>query len=161
MQLPSMPIERLQSWLREFTLGESLTDPTKDCNQMSKTKTAPQNDYFQLTRRGDLVVMIPSPDIENLPANLIEPASQIVLSSLKANPATNMIVDLSRMPSFGSEFISFLLRCHLVVKKQDCELVLAGVNPRMRELLQQTALDTLWALYDDRDQAIEALSGSD
>jgi anti-anti-sigma regulatory factor len=62
---------------------------------------------------------------------------------------------------FGSAFITFLLRCHLPVKQTGGELVLAGVSARIRELLRTTQLDTLWALYDTRAEAIEALSGSD
>jgi anti-anti-sigma regulatory factor len=68
---------------------------------------------------------------------------------------------MSRVQFFGSEFISFLLRCHLIVKKHGCEMVLAGVSDRIRELLRQTALDTLWAIYDDQPQAVNALRGAD
>jgi anti-sigma B factor antagonist len=122
---------------------------------------SPQQEYFQLTRRGDVFLMIPSPEIEALPSNLIEPAAQIVWASLRENPGTHLIVDLSNVSYFGSEFISFLLRCHLVVKKHACELVLAGVSPRIRELLRQTALDTLWAIYENRAEALDALGGLD
>jgi anti-anti-sigma factor len=116
-----------------------------------------QKEYVQLVRRGDLFIMIPSPEIETLPSNLIEPAAQLVLGALREHPSSNIIVDLSKVSYFGSEFISFLLRCHLVVKKNDNELVLAGVSPRIRELLRQTALDTLWAIYTDVKEAIDAL----
>lgn len=114
-------------------------------------------EYVQLVRRGDLFVMIPSPEIETLPSSLIEPAAQLVLASLREHPSSNIIVDLSKVSYFGSEFISFLLRCHLVVRRNDCELVLAGVSPRIRELLRQTALDTLWAIYGNTQEAIDAL----
>jgi anti-sigma B factor antagonist len=47
------------------------------------------------------------------------------------------------------------------VKKGGSELVLAGVNNRIRELLRVTQFDTLWALYDSRGEALQALTGSD
>jgi anti-anti-sigma factor len=84
-----------------------------------------------------------------------------VLAPLRDRPATNVVFDMTKVRFFGSEFISFLLRCHVIVKKHGCEMVLAGVSEPIRELLRQTALDTLWAVYDDCDQALEALSGSD
>ena len=90
-----------------------------------------------------------------------ETAAQIVLSPLKANPPSNVIVDLSRVKFFTSEFISFLLRCHVIVKRHHGELVLAGVSTAVRELLRQTALDTLWAIYTSRQQALDALGGTD
>src|SRR5262245_61540864 len=117
--------------------------------------------YLSFRRHGEVAVVDVSADIENLPSSAIETAAQVVLSPLKANPPSNVIVDLSKVQFFTSEFISFLLRCHVIVKKHHGELVLAGVSPRVRELLRQTALDTLWAIYDDRRQALEALGGAD
>jgi anti-sigma B factor antagonist len=120
----------------------------------------PGREYFQTLWRGEIMVVVPAPEVEQMATNDIETAAQVVLAPLKARPATNVIVDLSRVRFFGSEFISFLLRCHVIVKMHDCEMVLAGVSDRIRELLRQTALDTLWAIYEDREQALEALGGS-
>lgn len=105
------------------------------------------------------MIVLPAPEIEELPSSVIETAAQVVLSPLKSQPASQVIFDLSRVSFFGSEFISFLLRCHVIVKKHDSEMVLASVSSRVRELLRQTALDTLWAIYDNRAQALAALSG--
>ena len=118
------------------------------------------SECFQTLRRGDIMIVVPSSEVEQLSSSVIDTAAQVVLAPLKARPATNVIFDLSRVHFFGSEFISFLLRCHVIVKKEDCEMVLAGVSDRIRELLRQTALDTLWAIYDTRSQALEALGGS-
>ena len=120
-----------------------------------------RNESFQIERRGDLAVITPSPEVENMPENLIEQAAQMVLAPLKANPPGGLIVDLSKVSFFGSVFISFLLRCHMLVKKQGAELVLAGVSDRVRELLRITNLDILWALYATREEAMESLGGSE
>ncbi len=127
----------------------------------SPTATPARNESFQIERRGDIAVITPSPEVENMPENLIEQAAQMVLAPLKADPPGGLIVDLSKVNFFGSVFISFLLRCHLLVKKQGAELVLAGVSDRVRELLRLTSLDTLWALYATREEAVESLGGSD
>lgn len=115
--------------------------------------------YLSFRRHGEIAVVEVSAAIEDLPSSAIETAAQIVLSPLKANPPSNVIVDLSRVKFFTSEFISFLLRCHVIVKKHHGELVLAGVSDAVRELLRQTALDTLWAIYTSRQQALDALGG--
>ena len=119
------------------------------------------NEYFQIKRHGDMAVIIPSPEVEDLPDTVVNTAAQMVLAPLKSDPPTHLIIDLTGVRYFGSEFITFLLRCHLPVKQQGGELVLAGVNPRIRELLKTTALDTLWALYSTRREAMDALGGSD
>jgi len=116
---------------------------------------------FQIDRRGDIAVVTPSPAIEQMPENLVEQAAQMVLAPLREGRLTGLVVDLSQVSYFGSVFISFLLRCHLMVKKQGAELVLAGVSDRVRELLRLTSLDTLWALYASKAEALEALGGSD
>ena len=124
-----------------------------------ETKSPPlANEYFQVKRHGDVAVIVPSPEVEHLPENTIATAAAMVLAPLKEDPPTHLIVDLEGVRYFGSSFITFLLRCHLPVKQQGGELVIAGVNDRIRELLRTTALDTMWALYDTRAEAIAALT---
>ena len=126
-----------------------------------RADSAMGGESFQIERRGDVAVITPSAEIEDMPENLIEQAAEIVLAPLKAKPPGGLIVDLGRVNYFGSVFISFLLRCHLLVKKQGSELILTGVSEKARELLRVMSLDTLWAIYDSREEALAALGGSD
>ena len=48
---------------------------------------------FQIERRGDVAVITPSAEIENMAENLIEQAAQIVLAPLKEKPPGGLIVD--------------------------------------------------------------------
>src|SRR5688572_8370907 len=105
---------------------------------------------FQIERLDDVAIIIPSPDVEKMELDLMGDAAQVVLAPLLDDPPTSLIFDLSRVDYVGSAFLSFLLRCHLRVKKVGCEVVVAGASPRARELLHLTALDTLWALYNTR-----------
>src|SRR5438477_11789746 len=114
---------------------------------------------FQIERHGDIAIITPSPEVEKMPENLMDQAAQMVLAPLRADPPTGLIFDLSQVDYVGSVFLSFLLRCHKRVKEHGCEVVVAGASPRARELLHMTALDTLWALYNSRAEAMEALSG--
>lgn len=102
------------------------------------------NEFFQVKRHGDIAVIVPSPQVEHLPETLLQPAAQMVLAPLKEDPPNQIIVDLADVGYFGSAFITFLLRRHLMVRTRGSELVLAGVNKEIRELLRTTALDTLW-----------------
>src|SRR5262249_62164533 len=115
---------------------------------------------FRIERHGDIAVVIPSPEVESMHENLIQQAAQMVLAPLEEDPPAGLVIDLSQVSYFGSVFLSFLLRCHMLAKKRGSEVVLAGASERSRELLHLTALDTLWALYDTRAQALEALPGS-
>src|SRR5262249_23227054 len=116
---------------------------------------------FRIERHGDIAVIIPSPEVESMHEALIQQAAAMVLAPIKEDPPAGLIIDLTQVGYFGSVFISFLLRCHMLVKKHGSEVVLAGASGRVRELLHLTALDTLWALYDTRAEALDSLRGAD
>ena len=122
---------------------------------------AQPSESFHVERHGDIAVIIPASEVESMPENLIQQAAEIVLAPLKKDPPGGLVIDLSQVKFFGSVFISFLLKCHMLVKKHGSEVVLAGASERIRELLHLTALDTLWALYDTRAEALSALGESD
>jgi anti-anti-sigma factor len=120
------------------------------------TQTKPG--VIQIERHGDLGIIVPASEVESMQWELIEQAAEIVLQPLKKDPAASVIVDLSQVAYFGSVFLSLLLRCYKLVKQQGGEFVLCGASERARELLRLTALDTLWAIYDTREEAIAAVS---
>ena len=116
-----------------------------------------QGQSFNVERHGEIAVIVPSPEVESMHEALIQQAAAMVLAPLKDGAPAGLIIDLTHVNYFGSSFISFLLRCHLLAKKHGSEVVLVGASDRIRELLRMTALDTLWALYKTRSEAIEAL----
>lgn len=123
------------------------------------TNESKQGQSFHIERHGDVAIITPSPEVEKMPENLMEQAAQMVLAPLRSDPPAGLVFDLSRVDYVGSLFLSFLLRCHKRVKEHGSEVVVAGASARARELLHMTALDTLWALYDSRAEALAALTG--
>jgi anti-anti-sigma factor len=122
---------------------------------------ATHDQSFRIERHGEVAVVIPSAKVEEMHEALIAQAAKMVVSSLKEDPPAGIVVDLSQVNYVGSVFVSFLLRCHMLAKKQGSEIVLAGASEPARELLHLLDLETVWALYPTRKEAIEALSGSD
>jgi anti-sigma B factor antagonist len=116
---------------------------------------------FQIERHGEVAVVIPTQKVEEMHEALILQAAKMVVGSLMAEPPTGIVIDLSQVKFFGSCFISFMLRCHMLAKKQGSEIVVAGASDRARELLHTMDLDTLWAIYATRQEAIDALGGAD
>jgi anti-anti-sigma factor len=114
---------------------------------------------IRIERHGDIAIITPSPEVEKMPEPLMEQAASLVLAPLKSDPPAALIFDLSQVDYVGSVFLSFLLRCHKRVKEHGSDVVVAGASTRARDLLHMTALDTLWALYDTRSEALGALSG--
>jgi anti-sigma B factor antagonist len=120
-----------------------------------------QDQSFRIERHGEIAVVIPSPRVEEMPETLIEQAAKVVVNSLREEPPAGIVVDLSQVHYVGSVFISFLLRCHMLAKRQGSELVLAGASEPARELLHLLDLQTIWAIYPTRQEALAALGSSD
>ena len=117
------------------------------------------NDNFLIEWHGNTVIIVPAASIESLHWDLIEQAADIVMGPIKRMPVPMVVWDLSQVSYFGSVFLSLLLKCHKLVKQRSGELVLCGPSKLARELLSITALDTLWAIYDSREEALQALEG--
>ncbi|HBN75813.1 STAS domain-containing protein [Rubinisphaera italica] len=113
---------------------------------------------FRLEWHGDVVVVTPASNIESMNWDLIEQAADLIMAPLRDQEVPLVIVDLSEVGYFGSVFLALLLRCHKFVKSKGGELVLCGASEMAAELLRITALDTLWAIYDTRDEAMDAIS---
>lgn len=116
------------------------------------------SDSFQLEWHGNTVVVIPASNVESLQWNLIEQAADVVMGPIRDQEIPMVVFDLSEVSYFGSVFLALLLRCHKNVKSRGGELVLCGASEMAAELLRITALDTLWAIYDTREQAMQALA---
>lgn len=116
------------------------------------------NEAIRIERQGDIAIIVPPANVEEMRDDLMEQAARMVLEPLKEEPPAGLIFDLSELDYVGSVFLSFLLRCHKRVKEHGSEVVVAGASPRARELLHLTNLDTLWALYDTRSEALESLA---
>jgi anti-anti-sigma factor len=113
---------------------------------------------FKLEWHGNTVVITPANNVESMRWDLIEQAADIVMEPLRQQEVPMVVVDLSDVSYFGSVFLALLLRCHKFVKSRGGELVLCGASKMASELLRVTALDTLWAIYDTREDALEALA---
>lgn len=112
---------------------------------------------FKLEWHGNTVVIIPAANVESMRWDLIEQAADVVMEPLRDQEVPMVVFDLSDVGYFGSVFLALLLRCHKFVKSRGGELVLCGASKMAAELLRVTALDTLWAIYDTREQALDAL----
>lgn len=115
-------------------------------------------DDFQIEWHGNCVVVIPARNAEELRWELIDQAAEAILAPLAKSTAPMVLFDLSAIKYFGSVFLSLLLKCHKAVRTRGGEIVLCGPSEMARELLGVTALDTLWALYDTRQEALDALA---
>jgi anti-anti-sigma factor len=116
------------------------------------------DDSFRIEWHGDTVVITPADTVESMRWDLIEQAGEILMRPLRDVDVPMIVFDLSHVQSFGSVFISLLIRCHKLAKSRGGELVLCGPSEFALTLIRMMSLDTLWAIYDTREEALEALA---
>lgn len=112
---------------------------------------------FRLEAHGPLTVISPSAEVETLTETMLQSEAERILKELRAAPPRAVVIDLSQVRFFGSAFISVLLRIHKLIRLNGGKVVLAGAGERITELLQLTALNTLWTTFQNRADALAGL----
>ncbi len=114
-------------------------------------------DLFTIERHGDVTIVFPSPQLEDLDFEATNEIADLVLGPVRSLPDPVVLVDLAEVAYFGSSFLSVLLRCWRMVLEKNGQMALSGVSSRARELLRLTSLDILWPIYETRSEALMAL----
>lgn len=114
-------------------------------------------DSFIIERRGGLTLISPSPRLEELNLALARDVASLLLEPIRQQEEPVVIIDLASIDFIGSSFLALLLRCWKLVQQKGGQMVLVGVSEQARELLRITHLDTILPIYEDRQEAVEAL----
>jgi anti-sigma B factor antagonist len=115
------------------------------------------SDFIRVELSGGTIVISPRGDINSLTGELLSEAAEMMCELIESHESPMLVIDLSGVASCSSVFMSFLLRCHKAVKSRSGEMVLSGPGKMMQELLALTRLDTVWAVYQTRVEAIDAV----
>jgi anti-anti-sigma factor len=115
------------------------------------------DDAFTIERHGEIYIIAGSPNLERMEVGHVEGAATLVLNPIREASYALVLIDLSRVDSFGSPVLAILIRCWKLVSEKGGTMVLAGASPDVRKLLKITKFDTLWAIYDTRGEAMRAL----
>lgn len=117
------------------------------------------SDVFRVETSGGTIIISPVGDINSFSGDLLSEAAEMMTRLIEAHESPMLVIDLIGVPSCSSVFMSFLLRCHKAVKARSGEMVLSGASQMLRELLALTRLDTVWAVYQTREEALDAVDG--
>ncbi len=87
-------------------------------------------------------------------------SSPALQEAVSASAAPGLIIDLSEVPSVDSMAIGALVRIFVSCNKSGRKLALAGLNLRVKNVLQITGVDPLFDTYSTIPEAESALSRS-
>lgn len=110
---------------------------------------------------GGVPVLAISGEVDLAAAPAVRDALGALLAggSPDAGPNGQVVVDLSGVRFIDSTGLSALVAAHTRSVENGGELRLAAVPPGVRQVLELTGLDGLFAIYEDVPSALDASSG--
>ncbi len=81
-----------------------------------------------------------------------------LIDSAIADGQSNILVDLGGVTSIDSSGIGEMVACYTSVTKQDGQLKLVHLSPKINDIMQVTQLITVFEVYDDEQEALASFS---
>jgi anti-anti-sigma regulatory factor len=97
-------------------------------------------------------------EMERIPGALTKKTAKVVVDCLRICAPVGIVLDLSKVGYFGSEFIGHLVLLQTLAKQYGSQLVLVGCSDTNREVLHTVGRGTPFTLFDSVAEAVAALS---
>lgn len=112
----------------------------------------------EVLRVGDVTVAAPGPEYEHIYENMLESLEGLLEVAATAEPPL-LLVDLGHTRHVGSAFLGFLLRLsRCVTDRTGGRFGVCCATPFCLTVIKTTKMDTIWELFDTRDEAVAAFS---
>lgn len=113
---------------------------------------------FKVELLDNTLVVMPHGDGSSFRYNELHIESNAVRARLAKTDVRNLVIDLSDMEYFGSEFIGSLISMMRETKSRGGKSCFCSATPQMLQILKNMSLFKLWPYFDTRDEAITSLS---
>lgn len=113
---------------------------------------------FEASR--DFVQLTLSPEITQVPWNVVEECGDRAIAKLQECRATSLLVDLSSLEYLGSAQVALLARIWKALSIQQGTMAVQTASPVVREVLKTAGLHRLWKLVDSHEQGLQKLGVS-
>jgi anti-anti-sigma factor len=110
---------------------------------------------FEASR--DFVRMTLSPDITQVPWNVVEECGDKAISKLQECRASALLVDLTSLEFLGSAQVALLARIWKALSAQQGTMAVQVASPVVREVLKTAGLHRLWKLVESQEQGLQKL----
>lgn len=123
-------------------------------------ETMPETKQIDIERIGRTMVVTPADNLGELEFAEFGRETQAALDQYERSEAQHLIVDLHNADFIGSSTIGWLLQLRRPVASRQGKMLLCGVSPTAREVLDVTHLADHWPIYVSREEAIAAISAA-
>jgi anti-anti-sigma factor len=123
---------------------------------METTSESEIDRVFLVEFHEGILTVVPLAEASTFQWPEVERASKVIFESIGREQNARVLVDMGRLRYCGSAMLALLLRVWKSVSP-DGVLAFCNVNSEVANVLHQTKLDTLWAMYSTREAAQAAL----
>lgn len=116
---------------------------------------------FATKQLDDILVVTPKGQAGSFLYNDLHREANTVRDAVMKPEISHLIINLSKLQYFGSEFIGSLVSMAREVKNQSGRVALCSADPQMVEVLQNMSLFKLWPYYASEEEALAALKSGD
>ena len=115
---------------------------------------------LEILRVGDITVVAPGPAYEHIYENMLGAFEGLIQVAEEVEPPL-LLVDLANTRHVGSAFLGFLLRLSgRVTERTSGRFGVCCATPFCHTVIKTTRMDTIWELFDTRDEAVASLSSN-
>jgi len=112
---------------------------------------------FTIDRDGAiLIVALPNTPVSFFDEEILEEVESIC-EILKDPAITNLVMDFGQCPYFGSAILGAVVTLYINVRDRQRHFTACNITKDGRELLQISKFDTLWPIFDSREEALNSI----
>ena len=116
------------------------------------------NAMLNVEQVGDTIVITPSRNLSELAFEQIEEDAEQAWKLLDGGQAKNAVWDFCHTDYYGSTALSYFVKFWKKIRIGGGKMAFCNLSEHEREILQITSLDTLWAIFETREEALKYVS---
>ena len=106
---------------------------------------------------GDVTIIHLTPEVV---AEVSHDLFLLMIDTLLDQGHTQMVVDVSSLRWINSMGLGLLVGAHRKVDEQNGQIVIAGPNQRIQDLMRVVGMLQVWKVYETVDEAVASIDGS-
>ena len=134
-------------------MSETMKNQSDVSTATSDASRPPVSRSFRVEMADGICWVRPSQPRLTLAWSEVRPSVERLVDLTHHQPLPRVVFDLGDVESFDSAYLSLMLDCWREVDLRGGLMGLCRVAPAARELLRLVALDTMWPIYADAEQA--------
>ncbi len=116
---------------------------------------------FSVEKVGPVVIVQPQGDANSFRYFDLHREANSIRDVLMKPETEHLIIELTGVTYFGSEFIGSLVSLAREVRGRGGRAVICDANDQMRDVLKNMSLFKLWPYYETRAEALAALANTE